>query len=125
MDYYVKATTMTLTEKRQTVFPLDWCRREGLERGGPLNVFDLGKDGLLIRPVKAPGKRAISKLLKQISASRHSAGQAATIVNQAMEEMRAAFAGVDCSGAKGEPTAKDRAFIGKLIQGHRSGKRRA
>ena len=51
---------MTLTEKHETVFPLDWCRREGLERGDPLNVFDLGKDGLLIRPVKAPGKRAVA-----------------------------------------------------------------
>jgi bifunctional DNA-binding transcriptional regulator/antitoxin component of YhaV-PrlF toxin-antitoxin module len=38
---------MTLTAKRQTVFPLEWCRREGLERGGPLNVFDLGEEGLL------------------------------------------------------------------------------
>jgi bifunctional DNA-binding transcriptional regulator/antitoxin component of YhaV-PrlF toxin-antitoxin module len=84
----MKATTMTLTEKRQTIFPLDWCRREGLERGGPLNVFDLGKDGLLIRPVKAPGKRAIAKLLKQTPASRHSASQAAAIVNQALRQVR-------------------------------------
>lgn len=80
----MKATTMTLTEKRQTVFPLEWCRREGLERGGPLNVFDLGKHGLLILPVKPPGKRAISKLLKQISASRHSSGKAASIVKKAL-----------------------------------------
>jgi bifunctional DNA-binding transcriptional regulator/antitoxin component of YhaV-PrlF toxin-antitoxin module len=84
----MKVTTMTLTEKRQTVFPLDWCRREGLERGGPLNVFDLGKDGLLIRPVKAPGKRAIAKLLKQTPASRHSAGQAEAIVDQALHRVR-------------------------------------
>jgi hypothetical protein len=42
-----------------------------------------------------------------------------------MEEMRAAFAGVDSFGGKGEPTARDRAFIAKLIQSHRSGKRRA
>ena len=84
----MKTTTMTLTEKRQTIFPLDWCRREGLERGGPLNVFDLGKDGLLIRPVKAPGKRAIAKLLKQAPASRHSASQAAVIVNQALRRVR-------------------------------------
>src|SRR5271170_4883198 len=52
---------MTLTKKRQTVFPLDWCRREGLERGGPLNVFDLGDDGLLIRPIKAPSKQVVAK----------------------------------------------------------------
>jgi len=40
-------------------------------------------------------------------------------------EMRTAFAGVDSSGGEGEPTARDRAFIGKLIESHRSGKRRA
>jgi putative addiction module CopG family antidote len=45
--------------------------------------------------------------------------------NRAMEEMRAAFAGVDSSRGKGQPTAKDRAFIHKLIENHRSGKRRA
>ncbi|MGO9585711.1 MAG: hypothetical protein ACLP2Y_05910 [Limisphaerales bacterium] len=84
----MKTTTMTLTEKRQTIFPLDWCRREGLERGGPLNVFDLGKDGLLIRPVKAPGKQAIAKLLKQTPVGRHSPRQAATIVNQALRQVR-------------------------------------
>jgi putative addiction module CopG family antidote len=44
---------------------------------------------------------------------------------KAMEEMRAAFVGVDASGGKGEPTAKDRAFIQKLIRSHRSAKRRA
>ena len=84
----MKATTMTLTEKRQTIFPLEWCRREGLERGGPLNVFDLGKDGLLIRPVKAPGRRTIAKLLKQAPASRHSASQAATPVKKALHRAR-------------------------------------
>jgi putative addiction module CopG family antidote len=44
---------------------------------------------------------------------------------KSMEEMRAAFAGVDSSGGKGEPTMKDRAFIHNLIKSHRSGKRRA
>jgi bifunctional DNA-binding transcriptional regulator/antitoxin component of YhaV-PrlF toxin-antitoxin module len=76
--------TMTLTSKRQTVFPLYWCRREGLENGGPLNVFDLGKDGLLIRPIKPPGKEAVAKLLEQTPASRHSPRQTAAIVNQAL-----------------------------------------
>ena len=75
---------MTLTSKRQAVFPLYWCRREGLENGGPVNVFDLGKDGLLIRPVKAPGKEVIARLLEQTPASRHSPRQAAAIVNQAL-----------------------------------------
>ena len=45
--------------------------------------------------------------------------------SKAMEEMRAAFAGVDSSGNKGEPTAKDRALIQKLIANHRSDKHRA
>jgi putative addiction module CopG family antidote len=49
----------------------------------------------------------------------------ATQESNAIEEMRTAFAGVDVSGGKGEPTMRDRAFIGKLIQTHRSGKPRA
>lgn len=79
---------MTLTEKRQPVFPLDWCRREGLERGGPLNVFDLGKNGLLIRPVKIPDKRLVAKLLKQTSVGQQSASDAANLVNQALLQVR-------------------------------------
>ena len=79
---------MTLTKKRQTVFPLDWCRREGLERGGPLNVFDLGDDGLLIRPVKVPGKRVIAKLLRQVAAGPQSAAPSAALVERALRRVR-------------------------------------
>jgi bifunctional DNA-binding transcriptional regulator/antitoxin component of YhaV-PrlF toxin-antitoxin module len=79
---------MTLARKRQTVFPLDWRRREGLERGGPLNVFDLGEDGLLIRPIKPPGKRIIAKLLRQVAAGQHSAAQSAARVQQASRRER-------------------------------------
>ena len=79
---------MTLTKKRQTVFPLDWCRREGLEQGGPVNVFDLGDDGLLIRPIKAHGKRIIAKLLRQVPAGRHSAPESAALVNRALRRVR-------------------------------------
>ena len=79
---------MTLTKKRQTVFPLAWCRREGLERGGPLNAFDLGEDGLLIRPIKAPRKRVIAKLLRQVSAGQHSAAQSAAVVQRALRRVR-------------------------------------
>jgi hypothetical protein len=43
---------------------------------------------LLIRPVKAPGKQAVAKLLKQTPVGRHSPRQAATIVNQALRQMR-------------------------------------
>jgi len=79
---------MTLTSKRQTVFPLDWCRREGLERGGPLNVFDLGEDGLLIRPVKAPGKKVVEALIQQTPAGRHSPKEALSLVRKALRQAR-------------------------------------
>ena len=59
----MKATTMTLSEKRQSVFPQDWCERVGLSRGGPVNVFDLGEAGLLIRPVKPPTRRELQAAL--------------------------------------------------------------
>ncbi len=84
----MKATTITLTARRQTVFPLDWCRREGLERGGPLNVFDLGEAGLLVRPVKAPSRAEVKKLLSQTPAGRHTVKQAAAIVKQALRKVR-------------------------------------
>jgi bifunctional DNA-binding transcriptional regulator/antitoxin component of YhaV-PrlF toxin-antitoxin module len=84
----MKATTMTLTARRQTVFPLEWCQREGLERGGPLNVFDLGEAGLLVRPVKAPSPAEVKRLLSRTPAGRHSAKQAAVIVEQALRKVR-------------------------------------
>jgi bifunctional DNA-binding transcriptional regulator/antitoxin component of YhaV-PrlF toxin-antitoxin module len=81
-------TTMTLTSKRQAVFPLHWCRQHGLENGGAVNVFDLGKDGLLIRPIKPPGKEVIARLLQQTPAGRQSSKQAETIVNEALRQVR-------------------------------------
>lgn len=84
----MKATTMTLTARRQTVFPLEWCRREGLEQGGPVNVFDLGEAGLLVRPVKPPSRAEVKKLLSQTPAGRHSAKQAAAIVDRALRKIR-------------------------------------
>ena len=84
----MKATTMTLTAKRQTVFPLDWCQREGLERGGPLNVFDLGDAGLLVRPVRPPSSAEVRRLIAQTPASRHSAKHAAAIVERALRKIR-------------------------------------
>jgi len=86
----MKVTTMTLTRKRQTVFPLDWCRRVGLEHGGPLNVFDLGDKGLLIRPVKPLTKAEIAALLDQPPAGAHSAAEAAAIVERALRKVRRA-----------------------------------
>ena len=79
---------MTLTARRQTVFPLEWCRREGLERGGPVNVFDLGEAGLLVRPVKPPSRAEIKKLLSQKPAGRHSSKEAAAIVDRALRKIR-------------------------------------
>jgi hypothetical protein len=84
----MKTTTMTLTARRQTVFPLDWCRREGLEHGGPLNVFDLGEAGLLVRPVKPPPRALIKKLLAQAPAGRQPPRQAAAIVARALRKVR-------------------------------------
>ena len=80
---------MTLTGRRQSVFPLEWCRREGLERGGPLNVFDLGDDGLLLRPVKPPPAAEVAALLAQTPAGRHSEKRTRTIVARALREVRA------------------------------------
>ena len=85
----MKATTMTLTGRRQSVFPLEWCRREGLERGGPLNVFDLGDAGLLLRPVKPPSTKEVAALLAQTPAGRHSEKQVRAIVAKAIREARA------------------------------------
>ncbi len=84
----MKVTTMTLTARRQTVFPLEWCRREGLERGGPLNVFDLGEAGLLVRPIRPPSLAEVNKLLNQSPAGRHSAKAAARIVARALRKVR-------------------------------------
>jgi len=84
----ITATTMTLTSKRQAVFPMEWCLREGLEHGGPVNVFDLGKDGLLIRPVKPPGKAVVERILQQTPGGRQSSQQAEAIVNDVLRQVR-------------------------------------
>jgi bifunctional DNA-binding transcriptional regulator/antitoxin component of YhaV-PrlF toxin-antitoxin module len=84
----MKMTTMTLSAKRQSVFPQDWCERVGLLRGGPVNVFDLGEEGLLIRPVKPPTPAEVKRLLSQTPAGRHTPEQAAVIVNRALRKAR-------------------------------------
>ena len=84
----MKTTTMTLTRKRQTVFPLEWCRRVGLEHGGPLNVFDLGDKGLLIRPVKPLTKAEVARLLAQPAAGPQSSAEASAIVRRALRKVR-------------------------------------
>ena len=85
----MKATSMTLTRKRQTVLPLDWCRQQGLENGGQVNVFDLGDAGLLVRPLRPPSAKEIRELLGQTPAGRHSRNEAAKIVRKAMKKARA------------------------------------
>ena len=84
----MKATTMTLTAKRRTVFPLEGCRRESLERGGPLNVFDLGKAGFLVRPLRPPARAEVKKLLAKAPAGCHPTKQTSAIVNRALREVR-------------------------------------
>ena len=84
----MKATTMTLTARRQTVFPLEWCQREGLAEGGPLSVFDLGEAGLLVRPVRPPSPAEVKRLLSRTPAGRHAAKQAAAIVERALRKVR-------------------------------------
>ena len=84
----MKATTMTISSKRQSVFPQEWCERVGLGKGGPVNAFDLGAEGLLIRPVKPPSKAAVARLLRQLPAGKHSPEAAAGIVNLALRKVR-------------------------------------
>ena len=84
----MKVTTMTISAKRQSVFPQDWCKRVGLTHGGPVNVFDLGEEGLLIRPVKPPTEAEVKRLLRQTPAGKQTPEQAAAIVNRALRKVR-------------------------------------
>jgi len=86
----MKATTMTLSQRRQSVFPQDWCKRVGLARGGPVNVFDLGETGLLIRPVKPPTRREIQAALAAARPRRAKPGEAERIVAEALRKVREA-----------------------------------
>lgn len=79
---------MTLSERRQSVFPQDWCERVGLGRGGPVNVFDLGEDGLLIRPVKPPTAAEVARLLGQLPAGPQSPEEATGIVQRSLRKVR-------------------------------------
>ncbi|MBM3882405.1 MAG: AbrB/MazE/SpoVT family DNA-binding domain-containing protein [Verrucomicrobia bacterium] len=85
----MKATTMTLTRKRRSVFPLDWCKRQGLERGGTLNVFEVG-DALVIEPVKPLPPEPAEAMFSQPPAGRHSRKGAAAIVERALNRVRRA-----------------------------------
>lgn len=84
----MKATTMTLTKRRQSVFPEEWCEREGLAQGGLLNVIDLGPTGLLIRPLRPPPPETVAALLAQPAAGAHSPEEIRAIVERALREVR-------------------------------------
>ena len=84
----MKATTMTLSVKRQSVFPQDWCERVGLARGGPVNVFDLGEAGLLIRPVRPPTRQELAAALAAARPQRGKQGEAERIVAEALKKVR-------------------------------------
>jgi len=84
----MKATTMTLSERLQSVFPQDWCERVGLARGCPVNVFDLGEAGLLIRPVKPPTPQELRAALAAARPRRRKPGEAERIVAEALRKVR-------------------------------------
>ena len=84
----MKATTMTLSEKRQSVFPQDWCKRVGLARGGQVNVFDLGEHGLLIFPVKPPPRREFAASQAAARPRRSKPGETERIVARALRKVR-------------------------------------
>ena len=81
----MKATTMTLSGKRQSVFPLEWCKRQGLENGGTLNVFEVG-DALVIEPVKPLPPELAEAMFSQPPAGRHSRKEADAIVQRAIKK---------------------------------------
>ena len=85
----MKATTMTLTAKRETILPLDWCKRQGLGKGGAVNVFEIG-DALVIEPVKPLPPGLAEAMFSQPPASRHSRTEATAIVERAIKKVRGA-----------------------------------
>jgi bifunctional DNA-binding transcriptional regulator/antitoxin component of YhaV-PrlF toxin-antitoxin module len=84
----MKATTMTLSEKRQSVFPQDWCKRVGLAKGGPVNVFDLGEAGLFIRPVKPPTRRELEAAVAAARPRQRSLSEVERVVVEALKQVR-------------------------------------
>lgn len=81
---------MTLTVKRQTVFPLDWCKRHGLEKGGPVNVFEAPDGSLLIRPVRPPSPEEFAQARRKAGPLRRPPPNYKQIVEEALREVRAA-----------------------------------
>jgi bifunctional DNA-binding transcriptional regulator/antitoxin component of YhaV-PrlF toxin-antitoxin module len=118
----MKVTTMTLSGKRQSVFPRDWCERVGLVRGGQVNVFDLGEQGLLIRPVKPPTRRELAAALAAARPRRSKPGEAERIVARALRKVRFTclpLKGRYALGGGGDNTAVRRALARRAYEKNR------
>ena len=118
----MKATTMTLSEKRQSVFPQDWCKRVGLARGDQVNVFDLGEHGLLILPVKPPTRRELAAALAAARPRRSKPGEAERIVARALRKVRftcLSLKGHHALGRGGDNAAVRRALARRAYEKHR------
>ena len=81
----MKTNTMTLTRKRQTVFPHEWCKRAGLENGGVLNVFELDDHTLVITVPRPPNREELEKLLDAVPPRK---GDGLKIVSRILREVR-------------------------------------
>jgi hypothetical protein len=66
----MKATTLTIGSRGQTLMPLDWRKHNALTEGGSCNAFYLEDGALLIVPVKPPGKEQLRRLLASIKPAR-------------------------------------------------------
>jgi bifunctional DNA-binding transcriptional regulator/antitoxin component of YhaV-PrlF toxin-antitoxin module len=62
----MKATTLTISSKGQTLMPLDWRKDHALTQGGSCNAFYLEDGALLIVPVKPPGNEQLRRLLTSV-----------------------------------------------------------
>ncbi len=83
----MKITTLTISHKGQTLMPLDWRKRNALAQGGSCNAFYLEDGGLLIVPVRPPGKEELKRLLTRIKPTKPPSDWKSR-VQQALEDVR-------------------------------------
>jgi len=62
----MKATTLTISSKGQTLMPLEWRKYNALTNGGSCNAFYLQDGALLIVPVKPPDEAQLKKFLASV-----------------------------------------------------------
>ena len=74
-------------EKTANRVPSECANGWALSRG-PVNAFDLGEAGLLIRPVKPPTAEEVNALLAQTPAGKQSPAAAAALVARALKKVR-------------------------------------